>query len=304
MADISLKILGSGSAIPAHGRSQASHILSMHNKKFMIDCGEGTQVQMNKFGESGARLNHIFISHLHGDHCFGLLGLISSIGMRMERGDLYIHSHAELESVLRPALDFFTKGLEFNVYFEPFKANASECIYEDKSIVVTTIPLVHTMACSGFLFKEKPKERHLIRQKIDFFNVPIKELTSIKQGADFITPDGEVIPNSVLTKEASPSFSYAYCSDTAYSERIIPYIENVDLLFHESSYLTEHKSKAKKNLHSTAAQAATIAQKANVKKLILGHFSARYKDLIPFLEEAKPIFANTELTKDGAVFDY
>ena len=155
-----------------------------------------------------------------------------------------------------------------------------------------------------FLIKEKPKERHLIRQKIEFFKIPIKELPLIKRGADFITESGEIISNAVLTREASPSFSYAYCSDTAYSERIIPYIENVDLLFHEASYLTEHKSKAKKNLHSTAAQAATIAQKANVKKLILGHFSARYKDLSAFLDEARPIFANTELTKDGMVYNY
>ncbi len=304
MSDITLKILGSGSAIPAYGRNQASHVLSMHNKKFMIDCGEGTQVQMNRYGEGGARLDHIFISHLHGDHCFGLLGLISSIGMRMDRGDLYIHSHAQLESVLRPALDFFTGGLNFKVHFEPFKANVSECIYEDRSIVITTIPLVHTMPCSGFLIKEKPKERHLIRQKIDFFKIPIKELPLIKRGADFITSDGEIISNSMLTTEASPSFSYAYCSDTAYSERIIPYIENVDLLFHEASYLNEHKNKAKKNLHSTATQAATIAQKANVKRLILGHFSARYKDLSAFLEEARPIFANTELAKDGMALNY
>lgn len=304
MNDIRLQILGAGSAMPTKRFFQPAQFFSLRNKSFLIDCGEGTQIQFVRQSVPTGRLSHIFISHLHGDHCFGLLGLLSTLGMRSHGGTIVVHSHPMLETLMRPALDYFCRDLSFPVEFAPFSPSESEVIYEDKSLSVTTIPLKHTLPSAGFLFKEKESERHIIRQKIDFYNIPVKEVPLIKQGADFVTAEGEVIPNKQLTTDPTPSFSYAYCSDTLYTERFLPLIEKVDVLYHEATFLHEHLAKAKATMHTTSLQAAQLAEKAQVGKLIIGHYSARYQDPFPLLEEARSVFPKTSMAEDGKLFNF
>lgn len=303
MENFQLHILGAGSAIPTKQFNQPSQLLSLREKVFMIDCGEGTQNQIRRFGVGLSRLNHIFISHLHGDHCFGLIGLLSTLDMQGRTADLYIHSHEVLKELLLPLLSFFCKGMTYKVHFEPFNPKEHAVIYDDKSLLVETIPLKHKIQTSGFLFKEKTKLRHIIRDKIDFYKIPIKDIPLIKEGADYYSPErDEIIPNSQLTTAPSKSKSYAYCSDTLCSESVIPYIEGVDCLFHEATFLHQHLARAKATFHSTAEQVGLLASKASVGKLILGHYSARYSDIQLILNEAKKHFNNTYLASDGLQF--
>lgn len=299
MEKFEIDILGCGSATPTTRHNPSSQVINVRDKLFMIDCGEGTQLQLRRSKLRFGRLNRIFISHLHGDHCFGLIGLISTLGLLGRTGDLVIHSVAGLEEILRPEIDFFCKDNPFRVRVETFDPKKSEIIYEDRSVTVKTIPLKHRVPCAGFLFQEKQKEAHLISDLIKFYNIPIKELAKIKQGADFVTEEGNVIPNGRLTIPATSARSYAYCSDTAYDERITPIIEGVDLLYHEATFANSDAARAKQTGHSTARQAAEIAKRANVKRLMLGHFSARYTDNQILLDEAKEIFGNTILANEG-----
>lgn len=299
MEKFELDILGCGSATPTTLHNPSSQVLNVRDKLFMIDCGEGTQLQFRRNKLRFGRLNHIFISHLHGDHCFGLIGLISTLGLLGRTGDLTIYSVAGLEEVLRPELDFFCKDNPFKVKIETFDPKKSEVIYNDRSVSVKTIPLKHRIPCAGFLFEEKQKEPHLIPDMIKFYNIPLKELAKIKQGADFVTDDGKIVSHAHLTTPAEPARSYAYCSDTAYSEKVVPIIEGADLLYHESTFAESDAARAKETGHSTAYQAAQIAKLANVKKLMLGHFSARYPDNQNLLNEAKEIFPNTILANEG-----
>lgn len=298
MNKFELNILGCGSALPTMQHVPTSQVLNVREKLFMIDCGEGTQLQFRRARLRFNRLNQIFISHLHGDHCFGLIGLISTLGLLGRTGDLTIHAVADLERILRPQLDFYCKDLSFEVIFKSFDHTKHEVIYQDRSLSVSTIPLDHRMPCAGFLFEEAKNDLHLDGEAVKFYNVPIKELAKIKQGADYITESGQIISNNRLTKPAKPSRKYAFCSDTAYKESIIPIIKDVDLLYHESTFLDEDKARAKETRHSTASQAAEIALKANVKKLMLGHYSSRYSNDALFLEEAVKIFANTILANE------
>jgi len=299
MEKFEIDILGCGSATPTTRHNPSSQVINVRDKLFMIDCGEGTQLQLRRSKLRFGRLSHIFISHLHGDHCFGLIGLISTLGLLGRTGDLVIHSVPGLEEILRPEIDFFCKDNPFRVEINSFNPKKSETIYEDRSVTVKTIPLKHRIPCAGFLFQEKEKEAHLIPEMIDFYNIPIKDRPRIKQGADFVTEEGIVIPNNRLTIAAEPARSYAYCSDTAYNERTIPLIEEVDLLYHESTFAESDAIRAKETGHSTARQAAQIAKLANVKQLMLGHFSARYPDNQILLKEAKEIFPNTILANEG-----
>lgn len=292
-------VLGSGSALPKKDRFQAAHLLEVHNKLFLIDCGEGMQIQAFRLKYSLNRLGHIFISHLHADHCLGLIGLISSLGMTGHYTNIEIHSAPELEKLLKPQLDFFCQELGFEVIFHPFNPRKKEIIFEDRTLIVKTLPLKHRVPTCGFIFEEKPKERHLIPEMIDAFNIPIKERALIKKGKDFITEEGETIENKRLTKEPSPSKKFVYCSDTAFLPKIVPDVENADCLFHEATFLEEEALRAKKTYHSTAKQAATIALEGNVKKLIIGHFSSRYPSIDPIVDEAKSIFPYTIAAKDG-----
>ena len=267
----------------------------------MIACGEGTQVQMRHMRIKFSRLNHIFISHLHGDHCFGLPGLISTLGMLGRTGELVIHAPKEIENYMRPVLDTFCKGMPYKVRFNHIDTYSHSLIMEDRSLSVYSIPLKHRIPTCGFLFAEKPKEAHIIREMTDFYQVPIRCMKDIKQGKDYITPEGEVIPCSRLTRPAAPPKRYAYCSDTAYNPSVIPIIEGIDLLYHEATFAECDKARAKETFHSTARQAADIALKAGVKRLVIGHYSARYEELTELHKEAKEIFPGTILGSEGMV---
>lgn len=258
---------------------------------------------MRQMGLKTNRLGHIFISHLHGDHCFGLIGLISSFGMLNRTADLHIHAHADLEKIMESQLRFFCEDLPFKIIFHHINPRKHELIYEDKSVQVFSIPLKHRVPCCGFLFEEKPRDRHILREMIDFYQIPTWRIPKIKQGDSFETPEGGIIPNELLTTPAEPPKRYAYCSDTAYSEKIIPIIEGVDCLFHETTFAENDTLRSKETGHSTAREAGIIAQKANVKKLIIGHYSARYTHQNVLLNEAKAEFENTVLGEDMTVYE-
>lgn len=299
MEKFEINILGCGSALPTTRHFATSQILNIREKLFMIDCGEGAQLQMRRSKQKFSRLNHIFISHLHGDHCFGLLGLISTFGMLNRTAELHIHAHSDLEALLTPHLNYFCKGLPYKVIFHAIDPHKKDLIYEDRSITVHTIPLRHRIPCCGFLFAEKPRPNHIIREMIDFHQIPVYEINRIKNGADYVTPEGKVIPNNLLTTPAEPPRHYAYCSDTIYKEDIIPQIHGVDLLFHEATFADSERVRAKETFHTTARQAAKIARKAKVKQLMIGHFSARYEDESVLLKEASEIFPACLLAKEN-----
>lgn len=298
MDKFELHILGCGSALPTTRHFPTSQIVNVRDKLFMIDCGEGAQLQFRKSRLKFSRLNTIFISHLHGDHCFGLLGLISTLNLLGRTAELHIYSPKGLEELMTPMLDFFNHQMTYKVLFHEFETKEQSLIYEDRSITVTTIPLRHRMPCCGFLFAEKQRPNHILRDMVDFYQVPVYELNRIKNGADYVTPEGEVIPNNRLTRPSNPPRRYAYCSDTLYLPSIVEQIKGVDLLFHEATFAEEDAPRAKETFHTTASQAAQIARDAEVKKLLIGHFSARYDDETLLLEEARAIFPATQLAKE------
>ncbi len=301
MAEFNINILGCGSALPTTRHLATSQIVDLRDKLYMIDCGEGTQVQMRRMRVRFGRLAHIFISHLHGDHCFGLPGLISTLGMLGRTGELVVHGPKEVETYLRPVMDLFCRGMEFEVRFNPVDTRSHSLVMEDRSLSVYSIPLKHRIPTCGYLFAEKPKEAHIIREMTDFYQVPVRCMKDIKQGQDYVTPEGEVVPNSRLTRPAAPPKRYAFCSDTAYNRSIIPIIEGVDFLYHEATFAECDLARAKETFHSTARQAAEIARDAQVKHLIIGHYSARYEDLTPLLREARAVFPHTIMGKEEMV---
>lgn len=303
MTKFDVKILGCGSALPTTMHMPSSQLVEMNGKLFMIDCGEGTQLQMRKYGVRMGKLHSIFISHLHGDHVFGLPGLISTLGLLGRTAELTIYAHQELEQFINPVLNFFCKNLSYNVRLVLLRRKGYNLIYENRSIQVFSFPLKHRIATSGFLFEEKEKLRHIKREMIDYYNIPFREINDIKSGADFVTPKGEVVPNEQLTTPPTPPRSYAYCSDTAYDESIVPYIKKVDVLYHEATFTESEMERATKTAHSTARQAAEIARLAEVKKLVIGHFSSRYKELDTLLNEAQEVFPKTELAFEGKVIE-
>ena len=299
MEKIKLNILGCGSALPTTRHYPASQVLNVRGNLFMIDAGEGVQQQFRRLGLKFSRLKQIFISHLHGDHFFGLFGLLSTLSMLGRTGDLTIHAHGNLEEILNLVIKRYCKDVHFNVIVNAISPSNSEMIYEDKTVKVSTIPLKHGVPTCGFLFEEKKKQPHIIREMIDFYQIPLSEIVKIKEGADFLAPDGELVENHRLIIPAEEPVKYAYCSDTAYSEKIIPLIEGVDLLFHEATFLHEDFLRAKETFHSSAQQAAEIAAKASVGQLLIGHYSARYTHVTPLLKEAQAIFPNTLAAYEG-----
>ena len=301
MAEFNINILGCGSALPTTRHLATSQIVDLRDKLYMIDCGGGTQVQMRRMRVRFGRLAHIFISHLHGDHCFGLPGLISTLGMLGRTGELVVHGPKEVETYLRPVMDLFCRGMEFEVRFNPVDTRSHSLVMEDRSLSVYSIPLKHRIPTCGYLFAEKPKEAHIIREMTDFYQVPVRCMKDIKQGQDYVTPEGEVVPNSRLTRPAAPPKRYAFCSDTAYNRSIIPIIEGADLLYHEATFAECDLARAKETFHSTARQAAEIARDAHVKRLVIGHYSARYEDLSELHREAEAVFPGTILGNEGTV---
>ena len=298
MEKFDVHILGCGSALPTTRHFPSSQVVNVRDKLFMIDCGESAQLQFSKCKLKFSRLNHIFISHLHGDHCFGLPGLISSLNLLGRTAELHIHAPLELEGLLTPWLNFFCHQMTFEVIFHPFDTKQPQLIYEDRSLTVTTIPLKHRMPSCGFLFAEKQRPAHIIREMIDRYNIPLYEINRIKNGADYQTPDGECIPNAQLTIPADPIRRYAYCSDTLPLASVAEQVKGVNLLFHEATFADDGEARARETYHTTARQAAKLAKDAGVKKLLIGHFSARYDDEQVLLTEAKSIFEHTQLARE------
>ena len=299
MEPFEVHILGCGSALPTTRHNATSQIVRICNKQFMIDCGEGTQLQMRGSHIHFSFVNHIFISHLHGDHCFGLIGLISTFGLLGRTAPLHIYADPLLQRLMQAQLNFFCNGLKYQLHFHDIDATKQMVIYEDKSITVETIPLQHRIPCCGFLFKEKKTPDHIIRDMIDFYQIPVSELNHIKNGGDYTTPEGKTIPHNWLTTPAAAPRSYAYCSDTVCQRNIIPLIEGADLLFHEATFAHADLARAKETFHTTATQAAEIACEAKVKQLLIGHFSARYEDESILLKEARSIFPDTILAQEN-----
>ena len=303
MEPFKVHILGCGSALPTLQHNASSQIVELREKLFMIDCGEGTQIQLRRSRIHFSKIIAVFISHLHGDHCFGLPGMISTFGMTGRTAPLHIYAPAAFEPILEQTLSFFCQGLEFKVVFHAVDTTQNKVVYEDRSLTVETIPLQHRIDCCGYLFREKPILPHIRRDMIDFYKIPISQINNIKAGADWVTPEGEVIANSRLTTPAEPARSYAYCSDTRYIKTLHELVKGVSTLYHESTYSAEDAERARLYWHSTSQDAAKVARDASVGKLLLGHFSARYNNESQLLDEAKAIFPNSYLTREGATFD-
>jgi ribonuclease Z len=274
-------------------------VLNASGRFFLIDCGEGTQIQIRRQKIAFGKIRHIFISHLHGDHYYGLIGLISTFNLLGIKNDLHIYSPTQLREILQPQLNLLKAGLQFNIIFHPLNFKKPELIFEDKVIEVISFPLKHSINCCGFLFREKTKERNIKKEYIQEFNIPIAQIRAIKQGADFKTENGKIIPNEQLTTPPPPPVSYAFCSDTAFHPPVVETIKEVSTLYHEATFTEEMKEWAVKTYHSTALDAAKIAKMANAGKLIIGHFSSRYKTTEQFLKEAQSEFKNTETAVDG-----
>lgn len=303
MEPFQVKILGCGSALPTLKHFPSSQVVEVRGKQFMIDCGEGTQMQLRKCRVRFTRLIAVFISHLHGDHCFGLLGMLSTFGMTGRTAPLHLYAPAAYEQLFQRELEFFCAGLEFQVVFHPVDTTLQQVIYEDKSLTVETIPLTHRVPCSGFLFREKPTLPHIRRDMIDFYGVPLSQINNIKAGAGWTTPDGVEVTHERLVTPADKARSYAYCSDTRYMPDLHKRIEGVSTLYHESTYTDANADRAKLYYHSTAGQAARVARDAHVGKLLLGHYSARYNDEEALLRDAKAVFPNSFLSQEGLTFD-
>lgn len=298
-----LTILGSSGALPAYGRYPSAQYINVQRHHFLIDCGEGVQMQLKKFDVPIHKVDRIFISHLHGDHYLGLMGLLFSMHLQKRSNDLHIYSQKGLDEIIILQLKYSKSSLNYKLVFHVVPSAEPDVLFEDEFISVQSIPLTHKIACTGFIVREKIKPRRMDKEALPE-GILLQHIAQLKLGKDVFQPDGSILyKNEDYTLPPRPSYTYAYCSDTVYSEEIIPWIKDVDLLYHEATFMTEHANKAAETLHTTALQAAHIAAKAGVKKLILGHFSARYKELDPLLDEARAAFENTQLAIEGETFD-
>lgn len=295
-------ILGSSSATPIYQRHPTAQVINFHERFFLIDCGEGTLIQMNRYKIKFHRINHIFISHLHGDHYLGLLGLISTMHLQGRVSTLHIHGPNDLKEIIDIQLKYSETTLRYPVEFHSIDPKNPSVLYDDEDVSISSIILSHRIPCTGFLFTEKPRQRKLKKDKLAQFNIPVTFYNELKAGKDYIDEEGKTVPNSALTIDPRKPRRYAFCSDTIFDERLISIVKGVDLLYHEATFLSDKADRAKETFHSTAAQAATIAKEAGVRRLIIGHFSARYKNLYPLLEEAKSVFPETTLAIEGDRF--
>ena len=299
-----LTILGCHYATPRAHAHPTAQILDMNGELMLIDCGEGTQVQLRKQKVKFSRISHVFISHLHGDHFFGLIGLISTFSLHGRTATLHIHAPKALEEIIKIQLKASHAFTSYPLEFHHLESKSSELILENDKLTVEIIPLEHRVYTNGFLFKAKPGDRKLFIDKVEELNIDKAYYKSIVKGKDVMTPEGKLVKNEELTEAPKPAPSYAFCSDTAFKPDIIPQIKNVTLLYHESTFLETHEHLCDKTKHSTAKQAGIIAQKANAGQLILGHFSARYKDLSLFKKEAQVVFESTEIAETGKRFRF
>jgi len=294
-------VLGTNAAIPAYERNLSAQIVNVHDRIYLVDCGEGTQFQFNKYEIRRSKIHQIFISHLHGDHIYGLPGIITSYSLLGRDKPLEIFAPPGLEDWINLTLKYSHAHLSFELKFHVLDCQNTALIFENESMEVFTIPLKHRVPTCGFLFKEKQQSRKIIPEQIEKYQIPFRDIKKIKDGTDFITSSGEIISGNLLTVAAPIPRAYAYCSDTAYTETILPIIQGVDLIYHEATYLSYHEDQAQFSLHSTASEAAIIAKLANAKQLLIGHFSSRYRDIQALQEEAAMIFPNTLLAKEGMV---
>ncbi len=297
-----LTILGCHAATPRKKAQTTSQLLEVKGHLILIDCGEGTQMQLRKLGVKFARIRHIFISHLHGDHFYGLIGLISTFRLLGREAELHIYGPKGIKEIITLQLKYAKSWTDYPLYFHELDASDSVVLFEDDKIKVSTIPLDHRVYTNGFLFEEKKGLRKINVEATKTFGVEVCDMKNLKAGKDFVDSTEKLIPNSSLTFDPEPSKSYAFCSDTAYKEDIVSIIKNVTFLYHESTFLKNHLDLAIKTKHSTAEQAGKIAAMANAKGLILGHYSSRYGDLNSFLDEAKGFFKNVHLAEDGKSF--
>ncbi|MBT4826659.1 MAG: ribonuclease Z [Bacteroidetes bacterium] len=298
-----LTILGCHSATPLENAHTTSQVLEVKDHLFLIDCGEGTQIQLRNQKIKFSRIKHIFISHLHGDHFYGLVGLVSTFRLLGRTADLHVYGPKGIKEVLTLQLKLANSWTNYNLFFHELEENESTLIFEDDTLRVHTLPLDHRVYTNGFLFEEKPGLRRLDKEKIKNYDIPHYDFQRLKLGKDLILEDGSLVQNNKVTLNPKPIKRYAFCSDTAYNESVVHLVEGVDLLYHEATFLDAHENLAEKTKHSTAAQAAKIAQLAKVKRLVLGHFSSRYRDKSGFLTEAAPFFDAVELAADGKTFD-
>ncbi|HEY9002906.1 MAG TPA: ribonuclease Z [Mucilaginibacter sp.] len=295
-------ILGSSSATPIYNRNPSAQVLNINERLYLIDCGEGTQQQMLRFDVKASRIDHIFISHLHGDHYLGLVGLLSSMHLNGRTKTLKLFGPPELMEIIDLQLKYSDTTLQYPLEFIATHTDQPELILETTDITVETIPLDHRIATTGFLFKQKKRLKKIIKEKIIELNIPVNQFSEIKKGADYIAPDGTVYKNWEITNNPKEPKSYAYCSDTIYDESYFEQISNVDLLYHEATFLNNMLDRAQSTFHTTALQAGEVALKTGAKKLLIGHFSARYKTLTELLDEAMSVFPETELAVEGKTF--
>lgn len=302
MEKFDVHILGCGSALPTLRHWPSSQIVNVRERLYMVDCGEGAQVQMRRARQKFSRLSHIFISHLHGDHVFGLIGLLSTLSLMGRTEPIHIYAPTGLEELMRPMLDFFCKGNAYETVFHalPCAEEPTE-IFQDRSVTVFSIPLRHRIPACGFLFRERPQLPHIRHDMIEFLKIPYYAINGIKEGAGWTTEEGEFYPHERLVIPAEPPRSYAYCSDTCYLPCLSEWVRNVNVLYHEATFGQDNAARAAETVHSTAHDAATVARDAGVGRLVIGHFSSRYEDERPLLEEARAVFPKTELSREGMV---
>lgn len=298
-----LTILGTSSALPTSDRYPSAHVLNVHERLFLIDCGEGTQMQMRRFRLRFAKINHIFISHLHGDHIFGLYPLLSSLNLMGRREQVNIYAPEPFEELITRHLADFDINLGYELLIHQLKGSTPRIILSDRRVEVTSIPLRHRVKAYGFIFREKPGENKIKKDKISEFHFTVAEMVKLKRGEDIVRDDGSVISGEEVTVPAPSPRSYAYCSDTGYFRKLSSYVAGIDLLYHEATFGSEHDALARQTGHSTAAQAATVARDASVRKLIIGHFSARYRSPDQLEAEARVIFPATEAAIEGKCYE-
>ena len=299
-----LTILGCSSAIPTIDRNPTAQLLNVNERFFLIDCGEGTQIQLRKYELNFQRINHIFISHLHGDHYFGLIGLISSMHLLGRHKELHIYAHKELKGIIDLQLEASNTELNFPLFCHPLPEDVETIILEDDNIIVSNLILDHSIKCSGFLFEEKKKPRKIIQNQVEKYRVPHDKMQSLQDGSDWIDLQGEVIFNKILTVKNGSPYKYAFCSDTRYHKALIKKIREVDLLYHEATFMSNLEDRAIETGHSTTLQAANIAKKARVKRLLIGHYSQRYKNTADLLDETVKVFSNSCLASPGLVINF
>lgn len=303
MEPFKIHILGCGSALPTLRHNPSAQVVELRGKQFMIDCGEGTQTQMRRQRIGFNKVVAIFISHIHGDHCFGLIGMLSSFGLLGRTMPLAIYAPKEFKPVLDMMLKTFCYDFDYDIQFHAVDTTKQQVIYEDRSLTVESIPLKHRLPTCGFLFREKPTLPHIRRDMIDFYRIPVSQINNIKNGASWTDEEGREIPNERLTMPADKPRSYAYCSDTSYLPALHERIAGVSCLYHESTYTTADADRAEMYFHSTAAQAAQVARDANAGRLLLGHYSSKYDDELQLLKEAQEVFAQSQLTNEGMTID-